>query len=233
MLLFELRTAWRSLRARPAFSGLVVGVLAIGLGCVLHVAGMINGLIVEPLPIHSPEQLFDAGLIDNDAPPNAHRFDALRTDELLGWREYAGSVAAIAGVGRRTINLSDGERPERYAGAAITANLLPVLGVQPALGRGFADAGELPGAEPVAILSDRVWRERYLGDPQIVGRQIRVNARPARIVGVMPPDFSYPYLEDVWVPATLAREPSGERFAMVLRPKEGVAIEQVRVALDA
>jgi hypothetical protein len=76
MLLFELRTAWRSLRARPAFSGLVVGVLAIGLGCVLHVAGMINGLIVEPLPIHSPEQLFDAGLIDNDAPPNAHRFDA-------------------------------------------------------------------------------------------------------------------------------------------------------------
>lgn len=233
MLLMELRNAWRGLRAKPAFSGLVIGVLAIGLGCVLYVAGMINGLIVEPLPFHAPELLFDAGLIDNDAPPDAERFDALRTDELLGWRDYAGSMAAIAGVGRRTINLSDGERPERHSGAAITANLLPVLGVQPALGRGFAAEEELPGAAPVVILSDRVWRERYLADPRIVGREIRVNARPARVVGVMPPDFSYPYREDVWVPATLARESTGAHYAVVLRPDPTVSMQQVRAALDA
>src|SRR5688500_8091531 len=100
MLLIELRNAWRGLRAKPAFSGLVIGVLAIGLGCVLYVAGMINGFIIQPLPFHAPEQLFDAGLIDNDAPPDTGRFDSLRTDELLGWRDYAGSIAAIAGVGR-------------------------------------------------------------------------------------------------------------------------------------
>jgi putative ABC transport system permease protein len=232
MIGFELRSAWRGLRMRPAFSALVVGVLAVGLGCVLFVGGMINGLMIEPFPFPQPDRLFDAGMIDNDDPPDASRFNLIDAPTLLEWREHVGASAQLAAVGQRTINLSDGERPERFDGAAVSANFFEVLGVRPVLGRGFALEDERPGAETVVIVSDRVWRERFLADPRIIGREVRVNARPARVVGVMPPGFSYPYREAVWIPATLARDAADEEFRVVLRTADGVAPAAVQAALD-
>lgn len=229
----EFRAALRSLRMRPAFSALVAGVLAVGLACVLFVAGMINGLIIAPLPFEAPERLYDAGLIDNDDAPDADDFDPLEPRMLLEWREQLAGIAEVAGLSQRTVNLSDGERPERFDGAAVTANLFPLLGVPPMLGRGFTSEDERPGAEPVVLLSERVWRDRYLADPAIVGREIRVNARPARVVGVMPPGFGYPYAEKIWVPATLAREDSGERYMTVLRRAPDASEAALRAALAA
>lgn len=227
----ETGAALRGLRTRPAFSALVIGVLAIGLGCVLYVAGMINGLILEPLPFEAPERLYDAGLIDNDDALDADDFDALESRMLLEWREYTKDLADVAGVAQRTINLSDAERPERYDGAAVTANLFPLLGVKPILGRGFRSEDEMPGAALVVILSERVWKDRYLSDPAIIGREVRVNARPARVVGVMPPGFGYPYHERVWIPATLSREDRGDRFAVVLRRAPDATESAMKAAL--
>jgi putative ABC transport system permease protein len=227
----EFGAAVRGLRTQPAFSALAVGVFAIGLGCVLYVAGMINGLILEPLPFPAPEQLYDAGLIDNDDPLDADDFDAIDANMLLEWREHTVGLAQVAGVAQRTLNLSDGERPERFDGAAVTANLFPLLGVQPALGRNFRDEDEIPGASPVVLLSDRVWRERYLSDPAIVGREVRVNARPARVIGVMPARFAYPYREQVWIPARLSRDALDERFMAVLRRAPDASEATLRAAL--
>ena len=232
MFLTEFRNAWRELARRPAAALLVVGVLALGLGCMLFVAGMINGLVLKPLPFAAPERLYDAGLIDNDDAPDADHFDAIDARQLLEWRDHVGDLAQVAGVSSRTINLSAGERPERLNGAAVTANLFDALGVQPALGRGFTAQDEQPGAEGVAILSDRVWRERYAADPDIVGREIRVNAQPTRVVGVMPQGFVYPRLERVWIPATLSRTREGDSFEIVLRLNEEASVAQVRAALD-
>lgn len=228
----ELGNAWRSVASRPAFSGLVVLVLAAGLGCVLYVAGMMNGLMVRPLPFAAPERLFDAGLIDNDDPLDTDDFDPLEVDDVLGWREHLAPHAEVAVYGQRTINLSDGERPERYSGAITSANLFATLGARPALGRDFHLTDEALGAAPVAILSDSLWRTRYLADPRIVGREIRVNARPTTVVGVMPPDFSFPFREAVWLPATLQRGATGSgELSVLLRLHEGSSEQQARSAL--
>lgn len=233
MLTSELAAAWRSLRMRPAFSALVVGVLALGLGCVIYAAGMVNGLVGKPLPFDQPGRLFDAGLVDNDDEPDAGRFDGIDAHRLLQWRDYVGASAEVAGVAVRTINLSDGDRPERHAGASVTANLFAVLGTTPMLGRAFDASDEAPGASSVVILSEQVWRTRYLGDPGIIGREVRVNARAARVVGVMPARFSYPLREQVWIPATVARGQQQEEFAVLLRLAPGSSLEQVRARLDA
>ena len=232
MIATEISNAWRELRAHPAAALLVVGVLALGLGCMLFVAGIVNGVIVKPLPFANPDQLLDAGLIDNDDAPDTTRFDAIDAEQLLQWREHVGDLAQVAGVSRRTLNLSDGQRPERFDGAAVTANLFGVLGAKPMLGRGFAQADEQPGAPPVVVLSERLWRERYQADPAVIGRDIRINARPARIVGVMEQGFVYPRMEKLWIPATLARQRNGDGFEVTMRLSDGATMAQVQTALD-
>jgi predicted permease len=231
--LIELRNAWYAIAARPAFSALVVGVLAIGLGCVLYVAGMVNGLVVRPLPYADAERLIYAGLIDNDDPLDTDDFDALTVDEFLEWRERLAGSAEVAGFAVATINLGGDERPERFPGGIVTANAWSVLGVAPVLGRGFTPADEVPGAAPVVILSDVVWRTRYLADPGIVGRVVRVNARDATVVGVMPPDFSFPYQEQVWLPAEMVRgEVDPTDLDAMIRPAPGVDAFRVQTVLE-
>ncbi len=230
--LAETRNAWRELAQRPTAAALVAGVLALGLGCMLFVAGIVNGVILKPLPFAEPDRLLDAGLIDNDDAPDTSRFDAIDAAQLLQWREHVGDLAQVAGVARRTINLSGGERPERFDGAAVTANLFALLGARPLLGRGFAEQDEQPGAPSVVVLSERLWRERYQADPEVIGRDIRVNARPARVVGVMEPGFVYPRMERLWVPATLARQGGGDGFDVVMRLRDGATQAQVKTALD-
>lgn len=232
MIAAELRNAWRELHAHPVAAVVVAAVLALGLGCMLFVAGIINGVIVKPLPFANPDQLLDAGLIDNDDPLDTSRFDAIDAGQLLQWREHVGDLAQVAGVARLTINLSDGDRPERVSGAAVTANLFNLLGAQPILGRGFTAEDELPGAPMIAVLSDHLWRERYQADPAVIGRDIRINSRPARVVGVMQPGFVYPRMERVWIAATLSQQHGSDGFDVVMRLREGATPAQVQIALD-
>ncbi len=231
--LLELRSAWYAVVARPAFAMLVVGVLTIGLGCVLYVAGMVNGMVVRPLPFAEPGRLLYAGLIDNDDELDTEDFESLTVDELLDWRERLGERADVAGYSVATVNLGGDERPERYSGGVVTANVFQVLGVAPALGRGFLPADEAPGATPVVILSDTVWRNRYLADPQIVGRPVRANARDATVVGVMPPEFSFPWREQVWIPVTLMRgDPDPDDLEALMRMGPGVVAFEMRSILE-
>jgi acyl-ACP--UDP-N-acetylglucosamine O-acyltransferase len=130
-----------------------------------------------------------------------HMCPRTRAPSAGGWGARLTSFSGIAGAVGRSMALSDGTgEPERFAGAAISWNLFPMLGVPPALGRPFGPEDDRPGAEPVAIVSDAVWQRRYQGDPALVGRQITINARPHTVVGVMPPRFGFPNNEKVWIP---------------------------------
>ena len=100
----------------------------------------------------------------------------------------------------RTLALTEGVEPERLQGSAITWDLFPVLGVAPILGRHFNAEDDRPGAEPVVMLSHEVWQRRYQGDPSLVGRSVSVNGRPHTVVGIMPPKFSFPEDQKIWVP---------------------------------
>jgi predicted permease len=228
----ELRHALRALANNPGFSALVIGVLASGLACVLFMLVMINGLVLRPLPFAQPERLLHAGVTDGS---NYGRLDNVSGRDLLELRRRLADQADVAGYQSATINLSDLDRPERYDGAMISANLARVLGVAPLLGRDLAESDEQPGAPPVVLLSHTLWQSRYGGDPGIVGRQIRVNTRPTTVVGIMPPGLSYPYREVVWIPATLREDvPDPENsYVIALRLRDGVDQAAVATSLEA
>ncbi|MGB4859768.1 MAG: FtsX-like permease family protein, partial [Dokdonella sp.] len=230
--LHELRQAVRGLRNQPGFSMLVIGVLAAGLGCVLFMAVVLNALVIRPLPFAAPEQLLHIGFSLSERPD---RLSAVNERDVAAWQSRLESVADVAAYQQQTINLSDGERAERYAGASVGTNLFGVLGVSPQLGRTFTTADGLAGAAPTVILSDVVWRQRYNADPAIVGRAVRINAGSATVVGVMPPDFSYPQKEMVWTPGAInpdvARD-DGSEWVLVARRHADVGPAALSSLLD-
>jgi len=211
-LLHELKYAWRAIVARPAFSALVVGVLAAGLACVIFMLVLLDGFVIRPLPFPAPDELFHVS-IRSDV--SAMR---MRANELLQLRRQLTGSAEVAGAAGSTMNLSDLDRAERYNGAYVTADLFHVLGVAPMLGREFSSDDEHVGATAVAMLSYELWQGRYAGDPAILGKQIRIDARPVTVVGVMPANFSYPQRQALWMPTTLEGIKGDDRsYWVVLR----------------
>ncbi len=237
--LFELRYAWRSIVARPGFSALAVLVLAAGLASALSIASFMNTLVLNPLPFSNAEALYRAGLIDDGDAPDTKRFDGLNVNEVLDWQEYLEPVAEFGVYAAGTINLSSDERAERYSGGTFSAGLLPALGVQPAIGRNFLPSEQASDAPLVALISDSLWRQKFGADPTIIGRQIRINAEPAEVIGVMPENFSFPMREQLWLPAKISRgianrgvNGGGCCFETVIRPKPGITADQVKQSLD-
>ena len=150
----------------------------------------------------------------------------------------AGNKSFVAfGAAGRSLTLSEpGAEPDRFAGAAISWDLFPLLGVSPALGHGFTAEDDRPGAGGVVIISDAVWKTRYHSDPGVLGKAVLVNAIPAVIVGVMPPGFQYPNSQKVWIPLepVSASEPRASRNLLTMaRLKPGVTIDLAREDVSA
>ena len=198
-LFHDLRDALRSTLKNPGFATLVVGVLGAGLACVIFMVTLLDGFVLRPLPFAEPDRLVQAGFFGDGGLGNVFPVDSRDLAQVQRYVAPKGDVAAVA---RSTINLSDSDRAERSHGGHVTANLFRVLGVAPLVGRDFTDDDAKPGAAPTAMLSYSLWRSRFGGDPSIVGRTIRVDARPTTVIGVMPEAFSYPRNEDLWVPST-------------------------------
>jgi putative ABC transport system permease protein len=230
-VLRELNQALRAIVKRPAFSALVVGVLAAGLACVIFMLALLNGFVIRPLPFPAPDELLHVSL-HGDSDETA--MVPVRSNDLVQLRRQLAGMAEVAGVARSTMNLSDLDRPERYNGAHASANLFHVLGVAPILGREFSADDEQAGAQPVAMLSYELWQGRYAGDPGVIGKQIRIDARPATIAGVMPENFNYPRREEVWIPSVLVEGAKSDDYAywLVLRRRSGVDAAAVASAVE-
>ena len=198
-LFHDLRDALRTTLKNPGFATLVVGVLGAGLACVIFMVTLLDGFVLRPLPFAEPDRLVQAGFFGDGGLGNVF---PVNSRDLAQIQRYVAPKGDVAAVARSTINLSDSDRAERSHGGHVTANLFRVLGVAPLVGRDFADDDAKPGAAPTAMLSYSLWRSRFGGDPSIVGRTIRVDARPTTVIGVMPEGFSYPRNEDLWVPST-------------------------------
>ncbi|MEZ5463169.1 ADOP family duplicated permease [Dokdonella sp.] len=226
----ELKQATRSILGQPGFSLLVVGVLAAGLTSVIYMLIAIGSMIMRPLPFPDAERLHYVGY--EMGPGRQDQLDDMREDDLIDLRRRLDGLANVGGYTTATINLSDLDRPERFEGAMVTGNLFSLLGTAPALGRDFSRADEQEGAAKVVMLSDKIWRSRYNADPSVVGRQIRVNAEPATIVGVMPPDFSFPLRQEIWSVVHLAQgNPSQYQYMVVLRQAETADVASINTAI--
>jgi putative ABC transport system permease protein len=227
----DLRDALRSTLKHPGFAALVVGVLGAGLACVIFMVTLIDGFLLRPLPFAEPDRLVQAGFRGDGGLGDVFPVDSR---DLAGIRRYVAPKADVAGVARSTMNLSDLDRPERFHGGHASANLFRVLGVAPALGRDFSDDDAKPGAAATAMLSNALWQSRYGGDPAIVGRTIRVDGRPATVIGVMPEHFTYPRNEDLWVASPIVEGAPADAFAywVVARRRADASAADVANAFD-
>jgi putative ABC transport system permease protein len=208
MLRQDLRYAIRALIRRPAFSGVAVGTLALGIGANTAIFSVVNAVLLRPLPYRDAARVarvrgssLGTREADNLSPLDFLDFQdrTRRFERLAAYNNYAD--ATLTGAGE----------PERVAGTRATADFFAVLRVSPLVGRDFRPEDDVPGASPVAILSWGFWQRRFAGDAAIVGRSIRLNGVPTDVIGVLPPTFRHPLPDnarqpDVYVPFRLDRK---------------------------
>jgi predicted permease len=160
-------------------------------------------------------------------------------DDLRDWREQTSSFEGLAANTRGAMNLSeDGAPAERFRGSYLTANTFRVLRVTPILGRDFLASDDDRGAPGVLMLGYGVWQSRYGGDAAVVGRTVRVNDVRATIIGVMPQEFNYPFIDQMWQaisssPNFAQATRSTRNLSVVGRLRQGVDLTRARAELDA
>ncbi|HVS64841.1 MAG TPA: ABC transporter permease [Thermoanaerobaculia bacterium] len=187
-------SALRSLVRNPGPSAAAILVLTLGVGLTTTMFSMVDGFLLQQLPVEDGERVLHLGLSRPD------RSENVPVSDFVTWRREQRSFEDLAAFVFAGVSLSDGARAERYSGARITANAFELLRVAPALGRGFDERDDRPGASPVILLGHSVWQSHFGGEDDVVGRSVLVDGVPATVVGVMPEGFHFPLREDVWLP---------------------------------
>src|SRR5437588_1228713 len=224
----DLRYALRTLTSSPAFAALTVVCLALGIGVNSTMFSVVDTIDIRPLPFREPDSL--VALFTTRPAGDIERGSVSYLD-WQDWKARTHSFEELAGVTGRSLTLSDKDEPERFAGATVTWNMFPMLGIQPILGRQFLPEEDRAGGPPVVMLSHGVWQRRYAGDPSIRGRTITVNGMPSTVVGVMPPQFQFPERAQLWIPLTPIEHTTkrAERDVQVFaRLKRGTRIAAAR-----
>ncbi len=195
----DLRYGWRALRRTPAFTVVAVATLALAIGANSAVFTVVNSVLLQPLPFRNPARLYAISYGPANGP-----FESEIEDRLyLEFRRRVSRFERITGYASNEVTLTGSGDATRLPSALTSSTFFEVLGVQPAMGRGFAADEDQPGNDGVVILSDRLWRSRFGGDRAIVGKTITLNGVVRTIVGVMPRGFTFPDVSDVWMPLTI------------------------------
>jgi predicted permease len=231
----DVRHAARRLRRAPLFSTLVIATLALAIGANTAIFSVVNGVLLRALPYPAPDRL--VLLYESVGTMDPFGFSA---PDLMGFQERTRSYENLAAYRTVEFELSGVDQPERITAAKISASLMDVLGVSPALGRAFT-AAEDSGRQPAAILTDGFWRRKFGADRSIVGKAVTLDRRPYTVVGVMPAGFTFPNRgprlnnlpADLYVPISFTDvelRGFGMMFnnTVVARLKPGVTVEQAR-----
>ncbi len=186
----DVRHSWRLLAKSPSFTCVAVLTLAFGIGANTAIFSIINAVLLKPLAFHEPDNLMVVWNTD----PQDDQF-AITYPDFLDWRQQQQSFEQLGAYSSRDFTLTGTGDPVRLRAAMLTAEVLPLLGVPPQLGRFFEEAEDRPGARAV-ILSHRLWRERFSARTDLLGQTITLNGTPHNVVGVMPADFAFPLQND-------------------------------------
>jgi predicted permease len=186
----DARYARRTLLKQPAFAATAVLTLALAIGGNTAMFSVIRAVLLKPLDYSDPDRLVD---ITPGSTP-------------IRFQEMRAATHAFTDLGAfcppENLTLSGGAEPEVLKGVRLSASFLPILRVDPVLGRGFRPEEDSAGGAPVAIISNELWQRRFAGDPQIAGKTATLAATPYTIIGVLPPRFQFPFPGvDVWLTA--------------------------------
>jgi putative ABC transport system permease protein len=236
-LLNDLRYALRSLFKQPGFAAVVVVTLALGIGASTAIFSVVNAVLLRPLPFAHADRL--QVVWGNYRTLNIERLRA-KAAEYEDYAQQTEVFDAVAAYSNQSFNVTTGSEPERIRGAYVSANLFPMLEVQPSIGRVFTR-----DEQRVVVLSDGFWQRRFAGDRGVINQTVTLDNESYTVIGVMPPGFQFPHpsftsgeTADLWVPLVYGQDQVATRrgpyFLNVLaRLKPGVTLEQSRAHMNA
>src|SRR6266542_1287096 len=230
----DLRYSVRVLLKTPVFTCVAVLTLALGIGANSAVFSVVNAVLLRSLPYRDPDSL----VLVSYYLATGERERVLGAD-FLEWRDQAKAFEQVAAYTFDTADLTGSGEPERLAAGLVSADLFATLGVAPALGRVFTQAEDTAGGTPAVILSYGLWRRRYGGDPQVIGRALTLGGESRTVVGIMPQGFRFPGESDLWLPLALnvtqelSRQGRLFNVSVLARLKPGVTPEAAKEDLSA
>ncbi|HTS75534.1 MAG TPA: ABC transporter permease [Bryobacteraceae bacterium] len=200
----DLVYAMGALLRRPGFALAAILSLALGIGVTVAIFSVVNAVALRPLPYRDSDRLVWFSEVLHGTSTD----ELTITPHFLEWRRQAQSFASIAGYNYQVRNLTGAGDAVELPGARVSASLLPMIGVEPALGRNFTTHEDSKGNDRVAILTDPLWRTRFASDPKILGRPILLDGLPYIVVGVLPPGFVFPGIDPVDLLTPLGKDPA-------------------------
>jgi putative ABC transport system permease protein len=231
-LLQDVRYAFRLLAKSPMFTVIAVLTLALGIGANTAIFSVVNAVLLRPLPFQDPSRL--VLVIEKSKYPTI----TVSYQNYLDWRDQSRSFDSMEALYGTNMTLTGKGEPERLVGRMVTAGFFPLLGVSPRIGRNFTPEEDRAGGTPVAILSYALWQRRFGGSKDVLGQTMDVDAQPYTVVGVLPPDFQFFQLADVYLPfhpwaKTLPDDRNWHPGILpVARLKPGATREQARTEMQ-
>ncbi len=250
MLFHDLRYSARSLRKSPGFTVVVILTLALGIGANTAIFSIVDGVLLRPLPFSQPDRL--VRLVDDLPGVGLHNI-GMSVPELRDLQERSGLFEDVAAELSADMNITGTGHPERGELLGVSSNYFAVLGVPAQLGRVFGPRDNALGFSETVVISDGYWRRGFGGNPDVLGKRIRLDNDAYTIVGVAPPGFRHPGKTvatdvDVWAatgfaanpfPAAAARRPpasgscAGKAYAIARLHSRFLPIPQAQARLDS
>jgi putative ABC transport system permease protein len=227
----DLRHALRTLRKSPAFTTAAAATLALAIGANTAMFSVVNAVLLRPLPYRSPEQL---AMLWTEDPTQNFREGRSALWDVEQWRSQSQSFADLATFDAVSRTLTGAEGAEQVVGAAISPNLLSLLGIQPALGRSFS-TDEAEQRHRLVLISHRFWQARFAGSHAAVGATLVLDGVPSQIIGILPAGFRVARLDaDVWeTHPTRQSVRGGEMWSVIGRLRPTVTFEQAQAEMIA
>ena len=229
----DLRYTARTLARSPGFALTVMLVLALGVGANTAAFSVTDFVLIRPLPFPEPERLVRLW----EKVPGYSQME-LSPANYVDWKHMSKSFDAMGAYWESSVNLVGQGDPERLEGATVTADLLPLLGVQPAMGRLFTAAEDREGAPGTLLLSYQLWQAVFGGDADVIGRRVNLDNEPFVVIGVMPRDFHFPSRDaELWMPTRFHehdddfRDRNNNYLNVVARLKPGVSLDRARAEM--
>jgi putative ABC transport system permease protein len=230
----DVRYAFRLLARAPAFALVAIVTLALGIGANTAIFSIVHAVVLERLPYREADRVV---ILINSGPRAMGTIVSTSLPDYEDWQRQARSFSSLGLLSGWTFNLTGREQPERLYGARVSGSLFPLLDVPPLLGRVIDSDDDRPDRGEVVVLSYRLWRRLFAGDPGIVGRPLMLEGRPHVVIGVMPPGFFFPSNDtEIWaaIKDNMSGMPRDGRFMVAAaRLGPGVALASAQAEIDA
>jgi putative ABC transport system permease protein len=227
----DVRYALRTLRRSPTFTTTAAATLALAIGANTAMFSVLNAVLLRPLPFRAPEQL---AMVWTEDPTENLREGRSALWDVQEWRRHSQTFADMATFDSVSTVLAGADGTEQIVAASVSPNLLPLLGVQPILGRSFSTE-ETEQQQPLVLISHRFWQARFAGSNDALGATLVLNGTPSQIVGILPADFQIARFDaDVWKPHTTQRAVrGGQTWFVVGRLRPGVTLDRAQAEMSA